>query len=81
MALRLTSRDCEAERGSSSFRRISDNKPWSPANDTHSYSQGLNAIASPLFNAIFQFTWVRLKATRANTAWDTLALFSSFLTC
>lgn len=27
-----------------------------------------------------QFTWVRLKATRAKTAWETLALFSSLRT-
>lgn len=29
---------------------------------------------------LFRFTWVRLNATRANTAWDTLARLSSFRT-
>lgn len=32
-------------------------------------------------NSNIKLTCVRLNATRANTAWETLALFSSFLTC
>ncbi len=35
IALRFTSRDWEAERGSSSFLKISDNRPWCTHKNTH----------------------------------------------
>ncbi|TNN79024.1 hypothetical protein EYF80_010703 [Liparis tanakae] len=38
MAFRLTSSDCEAVRGSSSFRRISDSKPWTEKTRRHIYT-------------------------------------------
>ncbi|KAF3839585.1 hypothetical protein F7725_018302 [Dissostichus mawsoni] len=70
MARRLTSRDWDAVLGSSSLRRISDSKPctmgWqSPCSVAH---------LCPLL------TWVLLKATRAKTACEMPARFSSSLT-